>query len=212
MKDIDVRDALQRTFLQKFYCDEKSRVIPELDICNGEARIDIAIVNGHMHGLEIKSEQDTLARLTNQIYVYSKVFDYLTLVVAESHIETAKNMLPDFWGIWQASMRKSVSLKRVRQAHINREIHPYALCQFLWKDELITLSSLFGISKVTTKTTKAELCHVLSRSVRPRIIAKAVRETLKARASWRVSPSSRQSGGSSRPRPKLSGFQVHSLV
>lgn len=212
MKDIDVRDALQRTFLKKFYFDDKSRVIPELDICNGEARIDIAVVNGHMHGFEIKSEQDTLTRLENQIAVYSKAFDYLTLVVAESHIDSAKKILPECWGIIRASMRHTVSLKIIRPARINRAVLPFALCQFLWKEELIALSSLYGISNMTSRSTKLEFCEVLSRSVKPQILAKSIRDTLKSRSTWRALRPSRQSDGSCRLKPRLSGFQVQPLA
>ena len=212
MKDIDVRDALQKTFLKKFFHDENSRVIPELDICNGEARIDIAVVNGHLHGFEIKSEQDTLTRLANQVTAYSKVFDYLTLVVAEAHIDSANKLLPECWGIIRASMRQAVSLKVVRPAHINRAVSPFALCQFLWKEELVALSALYGISGLTSKSTKLEFCEVLSRSMKPQILAKSIRETLKSRSSWRVLRPSRQNDGSFRPRPKLSDFQVQPLA
>lgn len=208
MKDLDVRGALQRTHLKQFDEDGDSRIIQELDICNGEARIDIAIVNGHIHGLEIKSEQDTLARLPHQIDVYSKVFDYLTLVVARSHIDAARKILPKTWGIMQASMRKNVQLKSIKGPELNNDTDAVAICQFLWKEELVALLEAHCLPPMPQKTTKIEFCQFLSESVEKTCLVESVRKTLKARTSWRVEPPLRQNGGSSRRKPSLSGFQV----
>ncbi|EGO6137859.1 sce7726 family protein, partial [Enterococcus faecalis] len=80
LTDADIREAL----IQKLKMEntKKSyRIIEEFVICNGEARADVAIVNGIMKGFEIKSDVDSLLRLPNQIEKYDATFDKCTIVV-----------------------------------------------------------------------------------------------------------------------------------
>jgi len=61
----------------------------------GDARIDLAVVNGKLHGYEIKSDADTLKRLPAQAEVYSAVFDLVTIVVGEHHLDTVRAIVPE---------------------------------------------------------------------------------------------------------------------
>jgi hypothetical protein len=70
-------------------------------------RVDVAVLNGHLAGYELKSERDTLRRLPARVQVYSGVLDWATLVVAERHVEHARPLLPDWWGILIASSAES---------------------------------------------------------------------------------------------------------
>ncbi len=61
MREIDIRLAL-RAKLEKLHPGESDTLLgQELGLCQGFARVDLAVVNGTVHGYEIKSEQDTLA-------------------------------------------------------------------------------------------------------------------------------------------------------
>mgnify|MGYP000211545537 CR=1 FL=1 len=102
MRDLDVRNKLHEQKLNYFHNDPKSYVIDEVEVCYGEARVDIAVINGKLHAYEIKSEQDTLGRLKKQIEAYSRVFDFITLVVGQSHLERAKLLTPKWWGLLRA--------------------------------------------------------------------------------------------------------------
>ena len=59
LKDNDIRvtliDELNRINAQHDY-----RIIEELAVCDGEARVDVAVANGRLCGYEIKSDADTL--------------------------------------------------------------------------------------------------------------------------------------------------------
>ena len=59
LKDNDIRvtliDELNRINAQHDY-----RIIEELAVCDGEARVDVAVANGRLCGCEIKSDADTL--------------------------------------------------------------------------------------------------------------------------------------------------------
>ncbi|WP_168198409.1 sce7726 family protein [Crassaminicella thermophila] len=74
--DPDIRELLLKKFLKTkaFISDPTTKLIHEMDVCFGTSRIDIAVINGKIHGYEIKSEQDTLDRLPAQIESYNKIF------------------------------------------------------------------------------------------------------------------------------------------
>src|SRR5689334_15736416 len=86
MNDLDVRTALKEKLVHEHKGPPNSVMLEEMHIPLGGARIDIAVVNGSLHGYEIKSDRDTLARLVSQIGAYTAVFDHVTLVVSERHV------------------------------------------------------------------------------------------------------------------------------
>ena len=62
----------------------------------GSSRIDVAAINGHITGCEIKSARDDFARLTRQVEIYSAVLDVAILVVeGDRAICRATAVLPD---------------------------------------------------------------------------------------------------------------------
>ena len=67
MRDSDIREVLLDSWQKKYFSDESTRVFEELGLCQGDARVDVAVVNGSIHGFEIKSERDSLDRLSNQL-------------------------------------------------------------------------------------------------------------------------------------------------
>ena len=66
MRDIDVRTVLAAEVARRYKGDADTLIIHELGVCSGDARIDLAVVNGKLHGYEIKSDADTLKRLPAQ--------------------------------------------------------------------------------------------------------------------------------------------------
>ena len=52
--DIIIRSALKKYLTNRHAQDEKVRIIEELGVQHGTARVDIVVVNGIMHGYEIK--------------------------------------------------------------------------------------------------------------------------------------------------------------
>src|SRR3989338_11292875 len=76
-----------------------AEIFEEFGVSHGTARIDFAIVNGVMHGYEIKSDRDTLDRLPDQMREYNAVFDKMTLVVGRHHLYEALAIIPEWCGI-----------------------------------------------------------------------------------------------------------------
>src|SRR5437868_3972985 len=65
LRDSDIRPTLLRE-LQAHFSDPEHNLILQEFGCNA-ARIDLAVVNGALHGFEIKSDCDSLERLDSQI-------------------------------------------------------------------------------------------------------------------------------------------------
>src|SRR5439155_10222560 len=93
LRDRDVRQALHRKVLRDHHGDANTLVLDELGLRHGACRVDIAVVNGYLHGYEIKSDSDTLDRLPAQVAVYNLVLDRATLVVGERHLQKAQPLL-----------------------------------------------------------------------------------------------------------------------
>jgi hypothetical protein len=55
VRDRDVREALHRKVLKEHHGDADTLVLDELGLRHGTCRVDIAVVNGYLHGYEIKS-------------------------------------------------------------------------------------------------------------------------------------------------------------
>src|SRR5437870_5424523 len=102
MRDADVRRALLDDLRAKYDGDPDTRIIPELGLCQGDVRIDVAVVNGSLNGYEIKSDADTLDRLPAQQEAYSKILDTVMAVAGGRHLEAVAAMVPDWWELCEA--------------------------------------------------------------------------------------------------------------
>src|SRR5579859_6616820 len=98
MRDIDIRQTLMNEMCRLHQGDSETLIVEELGLCQGIARVDLAVVNGSLHGYEIKSERDTLARLPGQTDIYNRALDFVTLVIAPIHSEKIGNIVPSWWG------------------------------------------------------------------------------------------------------------------
>jgi len=140
MRDIDIRKVLLKSFQNQYKNDTDTLIIEELGLCQGDARVDLAIVNGLIHGYEIKSERDTLNRLAGQQDIYNKVLDCVTVVVGACHLSKIKKIVPAWWGISEAKLKnKKLTIVEVRPCKKNATVDPSALVQLLWRDEALSI-------------------------------------------------------------------------
>ena len=188
--DSEIRSALRHQLTQQHSHQSRSVIIEELGLCRGQVRVDLSVVNGSLHGYEIKSDRDSLRRLSGQVDLYGKVFDRATLVVGERLFSDALKDLPDWWGIMLAHQStKGLRLKTVRSSHNNPGKDPRALVELLWLDDALALleerdavRGYRGKARWIVWDRVCELCSINE-------IAKAVRTQLKARAKKRLSVS-----------------------
>ncbi|HET7057847.1 MAG TPA: sce7726 family protein, partial [Nitrospiraceae bacterium] len=68
--DSDIRRVLRSKLLLKHADELDTVIIEELGLCRGQVRVDLSVVNGLLHGYEIKSDRDSLRRLRSQAELY----------------------------------------------------------------------------------------------------------------------------------------------
>ena len=186
--DIDIRNALHEKTFCKYNDDPDTIVVDELSLCQGIVRVDIAVINGSINGYEIKSEKDTLERLSVQMEYYSKVLDKVTVVVGECHLDELKSIIPDWCGIKIAEKKRTgnVSIRQLKKPKQNPDIIPYHVAQLLWKNEVLEILTEFGLEKGYLSKPREILWKRLSESLPLYRLQDYVRRYLKTRKNWRV--------------------------
>ncbi len=188
MRDIDIRRALLAKMDQLHPDKSDTLVVEELGMCQGLARVDLAVVNGTVHGYEIKSERDTLARLKMQADIYSKALEYVTIVAAPAHLPGIKALVPAWWGIWSAVQAGSeVQLQEERLSKRNPSLSAGALVQFLWRDEAMEILCQHNLAKGLASKSRQHLWDRLASNFDVDQLGELVRLRLKERPpNWRV--------------------------
>lgn len=143
-----IRDVM-RTRLASAHVGQDAVIVDELKVSRGSSRMDIAVINGRIEGYEIKSDRDTLDRLSKQASLFGLVADRMTLVVGEKHIQKATMIVPDWWSIMSPSLSDegSLALRVVRRGRINQGRDKKALAEAMERDELVALLARHGIDK-----------------------------------------------------------------
>lgn len=154
---------------------------------HGAARVDVAVVNGVMHGYEIKSDRDTLLRLAGQIDAYNAVFDEITIVVGKSHLYDAINMVPDWWGIMIAKIvdGDSVIFNAIRLASENPKKNGVAIARLLWRNEALEILEQAGEAKGIRSKSRNVIYSKLSSIFDLEVLSEEVRRTICFRKDWR---------------------------
>lgn len=187
LRDSDVRQAAYRRLLTHAQACPDTLVIDELGLDHGSCRIDIAVINGHIRGVEIKAEADTLERLPRQVTAYGEVVDKALLIVAPKHLDLATTMVPDWWGIMVAERGagQTVRFRRVRPERSNKAIDPLVLARLLWRPEAQAVLRGLGVIERELRVPRETLYRMLAERLPLRRLARTVRETLKGRTTWR---------------------------
>lgn len=142
-----IRSALRKSLESAYSNDPHSKIFEELGLTHGVIRADLVVVNGCIHGYELKSDLDTLQRLPAQMRTYNSVFDRMTLVVGKSHIEEAIRQIPEWWGITLAKINDSdgtVSLFDLRESEVNPKKDSLTIARLLWRDEALNILEELG--------------------------------------------------------------------
>lgn len=190
LRDSDVRLAAYRRLLTHAQACPDTLVIDELGLDHGSCRIDIAVINGHIRGLEIKAEADNLDRLPRQVAAYGEVVDRASLIAAPRHLEVATTIIPEWWGIVVAERgaRQGVRFRRIRAERSNRHVDPLVLARLLWRPEAQALLREIGIPERDLRVPRETLYQRLVSEFPSRRLAASVRQALKTRTVWRDPP------------------------
>lgn len=185
MKDMDIRKPL----MEKIVCLNKGhdyRIIPEMVVCDGLSRVDIAVANGNLYGYEIKSDADTLDRLPLQQEFYNKTFDKVFIVVGEKYQSVIEEFVPDWWGVYVAYYDKNqnVVFKQKKRGRRNTAVCAESLLELLWRDEIELLLKGHGFKGLSGKNRRI-LRQMAIERLPLQVIKDYTRETLKKRTDWR---------------------------
>lgn len=185
MRDADVRDVVRRSLQDAHRDDLDTRIVEEMGIWGGSARIDVAVINGELHGVELKSERDTLARLDRQIELYDKVFDRVTLVVGLNHLDGALRKAPEWWGLTTALPTDSgIVLSAHREAAMNPAVSAFHLARLMWRDEALECLARHGGTRGLVRAASDALAEVLAARLDLTTLRLEVRTKLKSRTNW----------------------------
>ena len=177
--DPDVR-VLLRDYLESIHEGTGTVVLEEVGLCQGDVRVDVAVVNGELSGFEIKSPSDTLARFPKQCRVYSKVVDRAWLVAPMKAL--AKAGVPEWWGqIGVFELDDRLALRVVRPSAINPKIHALSLARLLWRDEALEVLRNAGRARGVMTKSRTAIWKRLIESVELDDLRAAVRAALKRR-------------------------------
>lgn len=180
-----LRDAIKLRLAARHHGSD-AVVLEELPTTRGSGRLDVAVINGRIEGIEIKSDQDTLGRLASQVTMFSPAVDKMSLVVGDRHFENAVSMIPNWWGVIHSSLSRSgaVKLKLVRPGRLNKFPDPLSLTQMLERDELVTLLAQNGLDRGWRTAPYDALAERTVSLIPQRLLAAGVRELIKHRATF----------------------------
>lgn len=185
LNDSQVREMLLAELNEKYLRCSDTRIINELGLDFGAARVDVAVVNGIMHGYEIKSDLDTLYRLPRQLEYYNRAFERMTIVVSRKYLDEVKEIIPSWWGIKTISKDRS-RLINIRKGRKVSYQDPTLIIKLLWKKELEGLVDFLGLPKELKKIRKKQLLKLLIEEADFSVIKLYVYNTLKNRDNWRL--------------------------
>ena len=188
--DSDIREALLIKRLRSYREAADTLVVGELGLAHAKVRIDVAVINGRVHGYEIKSSVDTLERLPSQIAHYSECLGKLTLVCAPKHTTRALKMLPEWCAVIEAEkgIRGAVGFAPVRRARLNPDVKAEKLAHLLWRPEAAELLGRLGAPAKLQRQPRKFLYQSLAEMLTIPQLTAAIREFMMARKVWRDLP------------------------
>ena len=183
LRDHDIRPALRRWVQELEPGSPDCVVIEELGLNKGAVRVDVAVVNGIMHAYEIKSDADSLRRLSKQAEHYGKCFDRVSLVLGSRHVEFARNAVPSWWGLMRVTPGgNGPVIRTVRKGQRNPTREARALVELLWREETLALLEHKGFAKGLRSKPRDVLWDRAAEVLTLEEISDAVRAHLKANA------------------------------
>jgi len=187
--DAEIRPALRAQLRAKHARQPDTVITEELGLCRGRVRVDLAVVNGLLHGYEIKSDRDSLRRLATQVYFYGQVLDRATIVAGERHLAHVLEQVPTWWGVMLLTPgRRQLRFKSIRSGQRNPSGDPRALVELLWLPDALALLEERRVAKGVRGKPRRLVWDRVCEHFTFEEIATAVRTHLKARSALQSDP------------------------
>jgi hypothetical protein len=185
--DHQIRGALKEILLVANRQDPEALILEELGLRHGATRVDMVVVNGSLHGFEVKSDSDSLKRLPRQVKMYSEILDYATLVVGVRHADKAQQTIPSWWGVKLADRNPdgTVRLEDLRQPTPNPSPDGLAISKLLWREEALAFLEELGAADGVRSKPRREVYARLAQTAPLDGLRARVRRQFKSRTDWR---------------------------
>lgn len=172
--DRDIREPLF-DYLETLY--GKIRILEEKR--TGRARADVVMVTEDaIHGIEIKSDADSYARLAGQVKWYDTYYDYNTVVIGVSHVLHIEEHVPEWWGIITVEETETgTDFYPLRRPKLNPRIVPTRKMSILWRPELVQIQEMNGMPRYREKSKEFVAAKILD-MVPPEKLAVQISEVL----------------------------------
>ena len=185
--ELPIRRALRNRYLRHYRTQGEVLVLDELGLAHARSRVDIAVINGHVHGYEIKSAVDKLDRLPRQLDIYRMSLQRLTLVVAPRHLDTVATTVPKWCGILEVVQgpRGGIGFRCVQQPRTNPDMDPFMLAHLLWREEALAALAELGAARRDLKGTRKDLYRLLLEVISVSELTALIKRSMLQRRSWR---------------------------
>lgn len=159
----------------------EASVVDELAIKHGKYRVDVCSLTHHLHGYEIKSDQDTLRRLPAQAKQFSLAFHRMTLVIGPGLLGAALAEVPAWWGILLVTQNEAgeTCFSALREAQENPKPNYRWVVRLLWRDELtacLKAKGIRGYSKLKYWQVANRMLEVFTPEELTALVTQALRE------------------------------------
>ena len=133
--DQRIRQEFKNQILLKI--QEQCLIFDEMGVLGGTSIVDLAIITQQsLEGFEIKSAEDSLIRLPNQVACYNQIFDFNTLITVPEFIDASLKIIPEFWGVITVKEEgKNLFFFEYRRPQANPFINKRKILELLWKIE-----------------------------------------------------------------------------
>lgn len=183
-RDADIRSPLLLWLRAQHPDDGSTGFVQEFKMPRPSARIDLAVVNGELAGFEIKSDTDTLVRLSSQIPAFSRFFDKVSVVTTKRHLNSARRCIPSWWGI--VVYRGATDFYVARIAKQNAQIDIESLLYALSRRELLKLAH-GSECDVLRSANKQNLVETIASTIPSKEVRDRARDIIRARLRPQVS-------------------------
>lgn len=179
--DYVYRSALTEKILLGRHSLRTATMLHELR--SGRSKADVVVLNGTSTAYEIKSERDSLSRLSAQLDDYRSVFGSVNVVTAESHLHKVLEVAPEDVGVITLSGRRRLQTARPARDLPGR-VDPSKILDILQVDEAIEIVKYLGGRVPTVPNTRLrhELKSIFS-VMKPAVAHNAMVQTLRVRRS-----------------------------
>lgn len=181
--DATIRAAIRKRLAARCADESDTFVVEELPVSRGDARLDLAVINDRIEGIEIKSSRDTLDRLLRQAAIYSEGMDRMSIFAAPNHLKVVLARVPNWWAVYEVNQgrRGGILISREQMGRLNPNCTSEGQIGLLEKGEIIGLLSRHGMDRGYCSATWDILAGRALTNLSRKQIAEGVREQLKLR-------------------------------